>query len=107
MHVVLVEGLAKKSKTDQVLWTGRTDTNKRVIFADCLVLGSLSEETVFRLRHAVSPEINEILALASESVHPGAYVVVKIISVKGHTLRGMALAKTTIEEAHRLKLFSL
>lgn len=107
LHVVLVEGLAKKSREDRVLWTGRTDTNKRVVFSDCKVLGSLTGEVASSLRHADASAIPAYLDTASESIHPGAYVVVKVLSVKGHTLRGSALAKTTIKEAHELNLYSL
>ena len=107
LHVVLVEGVAKKSKADQVLWTGRTDTNKRVVFSDCRVLGSLTRETASRLRYAEASDIDGILSAVSESIQPGAYVVVKVISVKGHTLRGRALAKTTIRQACDLRLYSL
>lgn len=103
LHVVLVEGLAKKSTPDQVLWTGRTDTNKRVVFMDSKVIGKFSREDAARCLDADEAQ-NILSESATYSIYKGAYVIVKIVSVKGHTLRGIPLALTSIREAADLRL---
>ena len=121
LHVVLVEGNAKKSSAERIMWTGRTDTNKRVVFADSAVLTSLSSENAADFRGLEIPLLSDVCKLADVAsvvekrvmelkngelipIEKGMYVVVKIISCKGHTLRGAAVAKTTIRESHSLQL---
>lgn len=43
LHLVLIEGEGKKSAGGPT-WTGRTDTNKRVLFEDCSVVDVLTKE---------------------------------------------------------------
>ena len=43
LHLVLIEGEGKKARGGGSTWTGRTDTNKRVVFEDCKVIDSLSK----------------------------------------------------------------
>lgn len=131
--MVLVEGHGKKSRPEQVTWTGRTDTNKRVVFPDNKVMGSLTAEEALVYRQlsamasmsgaemeAVEEEVippsvelatvHELLALsrrATETVSKGQYIIVKIVSTKGHTLRGVAIAQSSITNAHNLNLSQL
>jgi tRNA A37 methylthiotransferase MiaB len=74
-HVVLVEGPARKSAQ---LLTGRTDGNKRVVFAP---------------------------ARGRESPRVGEYAVVRIHQATGHTLRGEACV--TGEQGQEVRLASL
>jgi hypothetical protein len=122
LHVVLVEGNGKKSRVDEVTWTGRTDTNKRVVFLDASVVSGLlsrEEAAVFasipvrrdldapERRMTVATSIEAAMTMSGRarvSVKKGDYVVVKIVSNKGHTLRGIPVATTSLMDAHRLNL---
>ena len=77
-HLVLVEGLSKKSERE---WIGRTDTNKRVVFAREQLPAALDASR------------------AHADVAPGDYVAVTISeSLSANTLRAVPLARSTIEE---------
>lgn len=73
VHLVLVEGPGKGSTAEVLVWTGRTDTNKRVIF-------------------------NDWLDRERGTVEKGRYVVVRITSARGHTLRGQAIRLSSISD---------
>jgi tRNA A37 methylthiotransferase MiaB len=110
LHVVLVEGNGKKSTADKVTWTGRTDTNKRVVFGGSKILDSFTplDASVFRRLSGVeAQEALSTTAKRAAEVRKGMYVVVKIVSCRGHTLRAVPIARTTLVEAHNLKLFDL
>lgn len=82
-HLVLVEGLSKKSDAD---WAGRTDTGKRVVLP----------------RTAVSSAIGRA---GEVELSMGDYVAVRVThSLSANTLRGEPLARTSIgqfEESRR------
>ena len=86
-RLVLVEGPAKKSTPEHPMSTGRTDTNKRVVFEDHVIHDGWHGK--------VAPT-----ACGGRSVqpNPGDYVVVQITQARGHTLRGIAIARTSLAE---------
>lgn len=71
-HLVLIEGDARRKVEGNTTLTGRTDTNKRVLFSN------LSE--------------------SSPGLIAGEYAEVKITGVTGHTLRGEALCRSSIHD---------
>lgn len=79
LHLVLVEGLGKGSTPEAAVWTGRTDTNKRVVFGDW-------------------PDRKK------GSISKGSYVVVRITGARGHTLRGNPEFLCSISEWSSKKL---
>ena len=93
LRLVLLEGESKKSTIECERWRGRTDQNKRVVFAKEKCFASAHEQV----------EVN---------LQPGDYVVVGINEARGHTLRGRALWRTslvdfmnlTVEDKARLAL---
>jgi len=113
LHAVLVEGPGKRQGT----WTGRTDSNKRVVFADAPVLDGLTsvEAAALALAPAVAADIGTavagLLKLRSTSlagrVSKGVVVAVKITQARGHTLRGQPLALTSLRQSHELNLPAL
>lgn len=83
LRLVLVEGESKKSTLENPRWSGRSDQNKRVVF---------SKEPCFE---SVNNDVRVDL-------HPGDYAVVAINEARGHTLRGRALWRTTLQEFSQL-----
>lgn len=76
-HLVLVDSLSKRSESE---WAGRTDNNKRVVFArrPLPAAAGCSEE---------------------RELQPGDYVAVRISqALSPNTLRGEPLARTSIAE---------
>lgn len=125
LHVVLVEGEAKNKGGEEKKrrWTGRTDSNKRVVFPDSAVLlEGLSQQEADVLKGVpVVKDHDDITAgsidniikqmIASKgrgdsrcSITKGSYVIVKISGNRGHTLRGVPIATTTNTRAQQLKL---
>jgi tRNA A37 methylthiotransferase MiaB len=97
LHVVLVEGEAK-SKPGCRAWTGRTDSNKRVIFDDPgNILEELTKEEATLIARtpivAQSDESSHVSMLANigrkstSKVEKGKYVIVQVLYGRGHTLR--------------------
>jgi len=79
-HLVLVEGLSKKSEGE---WIGRTDTNKRVVFERTRLPAALD---------AQRPSSHVDLA-------PGDYVAVRVSeAISANTLRAVPLARSSIGE---------
>ena len=118
LHTVLVEGPAKlkaSSGDDEergLHWTGRTDTNKRVVFRDTPVLAAnrLKKEHVTMLLADAqvsafdisSDHRHDTRSEASSHVEKGDFVVVRVTECRGHTLKAEALALTSITESHVL-----
>jgi MiaB/RimO family radical SAM methylthiotransferase len=77
-HIVLVEGKARKWDPDAPTLTGRTDTNKRVVFSDgsvpCLASG------------------------VPVKLAPGDYALVRITDSTQHTLLGEPLGRSSLVE---------
>ena len=138
IHVVLVEGKSQKlSSSGAELWTGRTDTNKRVVFEDLPVLASLNKEQAYEIAilpvntknyndgyiekvtkeaaEKASADVDRVFTdtVAEKSwtrnskIKKGIYVCVKIAACRGHTLRGIPISITTLVNAHGLDLLSL
>jgi len=95
LHLVLVEGAAKRplrsaAGVEQAALTGRTDTNKRILFTDQPV--ELLEASAWGLGGSSG------MFTQGAQLNPGDYAVVRVTGVAGHTLRGEPLAKTTLGE---------
>ena len=125
LHLVLCEGEAKKSGS----WTGRTDSNKRIVFRDpeegqlldgigadeacVLALASASENAVaealvdLKTRRQGGRILEPGLGRGSPRIAKGVYIVVKVFSARGQTLRGMALATTTLKQGFEVNLPAL
>ena len=113
LHVVLVEGEGKRPGT----FTGRTDSNKRVVFpwAGLLLLKGIRADEAAALARAKVDDVADMLAALGDArgqgeggvVEKGVYIVVKVTGARGHTLRGVPLATTTIAESHPLNLPAL
>jgi hypothetical protein len=100
------------------MWTGRTDSNKRIIFSDKLVLIGLSIaeaqdvanapaniDSISHVLHQVQSKRSSNIQLAS--ITNGAYVIVKVIRATGHTLRGIPISLSSIQEADAIGLNKL
>ena len=115
LHVVLVEGEGRKAGDT---WTGRTDSNKRILFVDTPVLASPpSLEELLALRGMsvdgaaadadayaarLRSAVDTMCGSATTAVQRGDYIIVKVLYGKGHTLRGVALARTSLREGAAL-----
>ena len=90
-RVVLVEGPARKSvdpATGAAMLTGRTDTNKRVVFARRPVPSRLARSDE-GARGSTEAEVEELRA--------GDYVAVRVTAaLSANTLRAEPLARTSI-----------
>ncbi|CAM9828603.1 unnamed protein product, partial [Heterosigma akashiwo] len=84
-HLVLVEGPAKRGEG---LLTGRTDTNKRVVFAGERPGEAAAGGARGGQGGARSPPPPCLL-------RPGDYAAVRIEAATGHTLRGAALGRAS------------
>ena len=83
IRLVLVEGPSSKNKDNNVnsLWNGRTDQNKRILFPyQDVLLTPVTDDNDTK----VSFEI-------------GDYIAVSVDEVRGHTLRGTPLWRTTLQ----------
>jgi len=113
LRLVLVEGESKKSTAENRQLSGRTDQNKRVVFAsdDCL----MEEEINPYLSHLLSRDncvsmeplledlfSNETKRPTKVGLERGDYAVVQINEVRGHTLKGKALWRSSIQGFLRL-----
>ena len=102
LRLVLVEGEAKRSTVDNKMLSGRTDQNKRVVFPShgpcCLmeeeVLPYLSNGML--LEHLLGNDVNSSLLQTMVELKRGDYAVVQITEVRGHTLKGRALWRSSI-----------
>ena len=139
LHIVLVEGMGKPNKDGSNNWTGRTDTNKRVIFSSAApVLNELNlidyqafkslpvtyssqdfitikDPQVIKEKARLATSETEIAVsnlmkisqMKEEKgyygmVEKGSYVIVKIAACRGHTLRAVPIALTSIKHAHSI-----
>jgi len=79
-----VEGTSRKSE-DKL--SGRTDQNKRILFPNEACQSQLSGDK------------------AMVFLKPGDYAVVQVIEARGHTLRGRALWRTSLQSFTELNCF--
>mmetsp|Transcript_574 Transcript_574/g.1242 ORF Transcript_574/g.1242 Transcript_574/m.1242 type:complete len:827 (-) Transcript_574:289-2769(-) len=110
LRLVLVEGEAKRSTAENRQWSGRTDQNKRVVFASGAFLveeevnpflSHLSSSKLFdkneRVEQLLMPNSNEAGFLPTRvELSRGDYAVVQITEARGHTLKGQALWRSSI-----------
>jgi tRNA A37 methylthiotransferase MiaB len=127
-RLVLVEGPATKSTANNVLLTGRTDGNKRVVFPalngvlpmrDTYDASSINEfdEFAAKVQASIAAEHNEPedgdnsdspvdtaekVSLSAEEM-TSKYVVVKIIKANGSTLRGIPVAYSNLLNFQKLE----
>ena len=106
LRLVLVEGESKKSTLENKQLSGRTDQNKRVVFSSDLCL---MEEDVNPYFNDVTAPMEQSSLLEGLSAQPrvglqrGDYVVVQITEVRGHTLKGIPLWRSSIRGFERLR----
>ena len=109
LRLVLVEGEAKKSTVDNRMLSGRTDQNKRVVFPSHGSCCFMEEEVHPYLSNAISSPnpsgmlLEHLLGNIDNSslqtmveLKRGDYAVVQITEVRGHTLKGRALWRSSI-----------
>lgn len=106
-------------------WTGRTDSNKRVIFEDGPVLVGLTSQEAAKVLQGSSLSLQSTLesilnsrktsrqsAAATDllpaiygGIDRGSYVVVQITEARGQTLRGQPVALSSLMGAHAIGLW--
>lgn len=111
LRLVLVEGEARKQGAAGPLLTGRTDENKRCLFNAKTTTELPSLADVIRKRNLLLKNENEATNhhslldnkdVSFDTAKAGDYMVVQIEEARGHTLRGVAVAKSSIAEFSRL-----
>ncbi|CAM9365651.1 unnamed protein product [Scytosiphon promiscuus] len=95
-RLVLVEGQSRRSSEEAPELTGRTDGNKRVVFPDVGVIDGLgrSLDGLSRASDGLSVKQQQ----QSVVLRPGDYAVVNVRETSGITLRGSAIARTSLAE---------
>lgn len=95
LRLVLVEGEAKRSTADNKMWSGRTDQNKRCVFADSQFW---TEEEIRQLLATAPLSVENASEILQTPVglSPGDYAVVEVTEARGHTLKGQALWRSSI-----------
>lgn len=126
LHVVLVEGSASSGPEQ---WTGRTDTNKRMVFSNSPILHRLEQDEARQFAKVLPSKVSALIHETLEKrrskyrsvviagqyeagkretelteVTKSSYVIVKVMSAKGHTLIGTPIATTTLQDATKLGL---
>ncbi|CAM9111226.1 unnamed protein product [Ectocarpus fasciculatus] len=96
-HLVLVEGRSRRWSEDAPELTGRTDGNKRVVFPDRGVIDGLGRFSEL----SSGPQQQQ---QRKTSLRPGDYAVVNVRETSGITLRGSAIARTTLVEHDALRV---
>jgi len=110
LRLVLIEGEAKRSTVENKMFSGRTDQNKRVVFDSepCRI----EEELVQHLRPPrfdimtsllnVVDDDNDLGLQTKVELSRGDYVIVHITDVRGHTLKGRCVMRSSIAGFERL-----
>lgn len=122
LRLVLVEGTSRKKKkntNEPILWNGRTDQNKRILFPQTTTLEADDNHAVEcwteeSLRPILSSIISnhendaatwfndQLAKIPKVSLQPGDYAVVQVTEARGHTLRGKALWRGSIQGFHEM-----
>jgi tRNA A37 methylthiotransferase MiaB len=89
LQLVLVDGPARKSTPEVPLWAGRTDSNKKCIFAEMSALPSISAFLSSQLGHSET---------VRTTIAPGQFVAVQVVGSGETSLRAVALAVTSLAE---------
>ena len=97
IQLVLIDGIASKSTPERPRLSGRTDSNKRVVF-DSVTVPDMSKADWFL---QIPPSSFASALKNSQSVDlvqpvQGDYVLVKVLAARGHTLRGDALGLSSL-----------
>jgi MiaB/RimO family radical SAM methylthiotransferase len=96
LRLVLVEGESKRSQPGNLRWHGRTDQNKRLVFAMAEDRQCWIDDDLFVQRGLLVDPI----PIPTGRLVPGDYVAVEVTEAKGHTLRGKLLWKTSLARFH-------
>ncbi|KAL7546542.1 hypothetical protein ACHAWF_009877 [Thalassiosira exigua] len=104
LRLVLIEGEAKRSTVENPTWSGRTDENKRVVFA---ANETCREEELRKYETRDWPSLfgagnKENILNTQVDLSRGDYAVVQIEEARGHTLKGRALWRSSIAGFERL-----
>jgi len=122
LRLVLVEGESKKSNADRRSWCGRTDQNKRLVFptpGEMITLGDgetnvpscLSQEVVRPLLSSLQNNLTRGGSIADNTdvlmsqlvnaprvpLQAGDYAVAQVTEVRGHSLKGILLWRSTMQ----------
>lgn len=111
IRLVLVEGESKKSRPGDRGFSGRTDQNKRIVFpiesvegGDDLVGECWSEEEIVPMLRQANGWSNELNPSLKVPLRAGDYAAVLVTEARGHTLKGQALWRTSLEGFNSLSL---
>ncbi|EQC31547.1 hypothetical protein SDRG_10719 [Saprolegnia diclina VS20] len=96
LHIVLVQGASRRSELNL---TGLTDTNKRCVFPDLPVAPEAASAMV---HDAGLVDFAPMTAGPSVRLQKGDYVLVRVHEAGRHTLHATPIARTTLQEMHRL-----
>lgn len=109
-HLVLVEGVSRKSENEL---SGRSDSNKKIVFPEQKVPNLKTLQRVLsqqpnpinsdveehKTNDIQQPKLDKMISEDLQQLKPGDYVIVEVTEARdGVTLRGRALAKTTLTE---------
>ena len=111
IRLVLVEGESKKSRPGDRAFSGRTDQNKRIVFPiegvedeDDLVGQCCSEEEIVPMLRQASGWSDELNPSLKVPLRPGDYAAVLVTEARGHTFKGQALWRSSLQGFNSLSL---
>ena len=112
IRLVLVEGESKKSRPGDRAFSGRTDQNKRIVFpiegstdeGDDLVGQCWSEEEIVPMIRQASGWSDELNPSLKVPLRAGDYAAVLVTEARGHTLKGQALWRSSLQGFNSLSL---
>ena len=111
IRLVLVEGESKKSRPGQRAFSGRTDQNKRIVFpidgneeGGDLVGQCWSEEEIAPMLQQTNGWSGEISPSVKVPLRSGDYAAVLVTEARGHTLKGQALWRSSLQGFNSLSL---
>lgn len=108
LRLVLIEGMAKRSTDENKMFSGRTDQNKRVVFDSkpCWIEEELLDHSCpprFDMTSLLNNVDDYDLGLQTKvELSRGDYVIVHITDVRGHTLKGRCIMRSSIVGFDRL-----
>jgi MiaB/RimO family radical SAM methylthiotransferase len=110
LRLVLIEGEAKRSTVENKMFSGRTDQNKRVVFDSepCWIeeefvhLHSRGYNITSLLNDDDDSYNNDVGLQTKVELSCGDYVIVHITDVRGHTLKGRCIMRSSIVGFERL-----
>jgi hypothetical protein len=107
LRLVLIEGEAKRSTVENKMFSGRTDQNKRVVFDSepCWIEEELDHlhPPFFDVTSLLTNNDDNDVGLQTKvELSRGDYVIVHITDVRGHTLKGRCIMRSSIAGFERL-----